>query len=122
MTTKPAQDEWIPHPRDLQNALAAFAVRVRDGKRPAATLMASAHEDGRLFLLIDSLMWTLFRRYEHESGGARDDQGRPTWLPKLEQDVLELAGMTADLDAEEAAQQAERIARATAERDDDDEP
>lgn len=101
MTTEPAQAEWVPHPRDLQNAVAAFVTRVRDGKRPAVTLMASAHEDGRLFLLIDSLMWMMYRRYEHDEGHECDDQGNPKWLAKLEQDVLELARMTAELDAED---------------------
>jgi hypothetical protein len=34
-------------PPDLQNAIAAFIARVRDGKRPAVVVMKMAAEDGR---------------------------------------------------------------------------
>jgi hypothetical protein len=49
MTAEPVPPEWIPHPRDLQAAIAAFVARVKDGEKPAAVLMKIAAEDNRLF-------------------------------------------------------------------------
>lgn len=87
-------EHWTPHPLDVQNAVAAFVARIRDGKPPAVTLMASAHEDGRLFLLIDALMWLLAKHI-----GLDNDPNR-TKLAKLEADLLGLAALTAEYDTE----------------------
>jgi N-glycosylase/DNA lyase len=90
MTADPAAPEWIPHPRDLQNAIAAFIARVRDGKRPAVTVMKIAAEDGHLFLMIDALMWLLYRQYRFDE--------IPDAMARLEMDLLRLAEMVAEED------------------------
>lgn len=90
MTAEPAAPEWIPAPRDLQNAVAAFIARVRDGKRPAVTIMKIAAEDGRLFLLIDALMWLLYRQYRFDE--------IPDAMAHLEVDLLRLADIVAEED------------------------
>ena len=90
MTAEPTAPEWIPHPRDLRNAIAAFVARVKDGKRPAATMMKIAAEDGRLFLLIDAMMWLLFRQYRLDEV--------PEAVTRLEEDLLKLAAMIAEED------------------------
>jgi hypothetical protein len=88
MTAEPAAPEWLPHPRDLQNAIAALVARVRDGKRPAVAMMKIAADDGRLFLLIDAMMWLLYRQYRFEEV--------PDAIDRLEEDLLKLAAMIAE--------------------------
>jgi N-glycosylase/DNA lyase len=90
MTAEPVAPEWIPQPLDLRNAVAAFIARVRDGKRPAVTVMKIAAEDGRLFLLIDAMMWLLFRQYRFDEV--------PEAINRLEEDLLKLAAMIAEED------------------------
>jgi hypothetical protein len=88
--TEPTSPEWIPHPRDLQAAIAAFVARIRDGKRPAVTVMKIAAEEGHLFLMIDAMMWLLFRQYRLDEV--------PEAIDRLEEDLLKLAAMIEEED------------------------
>lgn len=88
MTAEPVPLEWIPHPRDLQTAIAALIVRVRDGQRPAIAVMKAAVEDGRMFLMIDALLWLLWRQYRLDEV--------PDAVARLEEDLLKLAEMEDD--------------------------
>lgn len=88
MTADPVPPEWIPQPRDLQNAIAAFVARVRDGHRPAVAVMKIAAEDGHLFLMIDALMWLLYQQYRIADV--------PDAIVHLEADLLKLAEMVAE--------------------------
>ena len=90
-----AQPRWTPHPRDLQSAVATFTAHVKDGKRPAAMLMRMAGNENRLYVLVDSLMWLLYKHL------GLDDDPEGTKLGQLEDDLLALAGMVAEIDAEE---------------------
>ena len=93
MTAKPDAPEWLPHPTDLRNAIAAFLARARDGKRPAVAMMKIAADDGRLFLLIDALMWLLYQQYRFAEV--------PEAIDRLEEDLLKLAEMIAEDDWDE---------------------
>ena len=91
MTAEPVPPpQWLPHPRDLQAAIAAFVARVRDGQRPAVLVMKMAAEDGRLFLMIDAMMWLLYRQYRFDE--------LPDAIVHLEADLLALAEMVREVD------------------------
>jgi N-glycosylase/DNA lyase len=85
MTAEPTAPEWIPYPLDLRNAIAAFLARVKNDRRASAAMMKIAAEDGRLFLMIDAMMWLLFKQYRFEE--------IPEALDRLEADLLKLAAM-----------------------------
>jgi hypothetical protein len=53
-------------------------------------MMKIAAEDGRLFLLIDAMMWLLFRQYRLDEV--------PEAVTRLEEDLLKLAAMIAEED------------------------
>jgi hypothetical protein len=91
MSAEPAPEaEWIPHPRDLQNAIAALIARIRDGNTSAVMMMKLAAENGRLFLMIDALLWLLWRQYGLDE--------IPDAVDRLEEDLLALAAMVAEED------------------------
>ena len=51
-------------------------------------MMKIAAEDGRLFLLIDALLWLLWKQYRFEEV--------PDAIDRLEEDLLKLAAMVAE--------------------------